>query len=110
MAAFETASGLNFRVGRIDGSIYGRMVLTGVQVRDPKGAFLTAPRLVVDWRPFAYIHSKIDVKLFQADSMQLLRNKLGVTQYLYKPHTSLQKLLRSVTEVCPLALPSAAAS
>ena len=51
-----------FHVDRIDGSIYGRMTLVGLEVRDPKGAFLTAPAVTVDWRPFAYLHGKIDVR------------------------------------------------
>ncbi|QJU58060.1 hypothetical protein HL653_09835 [Sphingomonas sp. AP4-R1] len=74
LAGFETASGLNFRVARITGSIYSRMVLRGVEVRDTKGAFLTVPELTVEWRPFAYAHSKIDVREFDAPLMILARN------------------------------------
>jgi translocation and assembly module TamB len=74
LAGFETASGLNFRVARITGSIYSRMVLRGVEVRDTKGAFLTVPELTVEWRPFAYVHSKIDVREFDAPLMILARN------------------------------------
>ena len=73
LAGFSTASGLNFRASRIDGSIYGRMLLHDVEVRDTQGAFLVVPELTVDWRPFAYIHSKIDVRLFSAPTMTLLR-------------------------------------
>src|SRR4051794_27457599 len=36
---FTLASGLNFRVGRIDGSLYGALVLRDVEVRDTKGTF-----------------------------------------------------------------------
>jgi len=74
LGGFSTASGLNFRVSRITGSIYGRMVLRGVEVRDTKGAFLTVPELAIDWRPFAYAHSKIDVREFTAPLMVLARN------------------------------------
>jgi len=73
LAGFSTESGLNFRTSRIEGSIYGRMVLHDVEVRDPRGAFLTIPLLRVDWRPFAYIHSKIDVRAFTAPTMTLRR-------------------------------------
>ncbi|WP_294390017.1 translocation/assembly module TamB domain-containing protein [uncultured Sphingomonas sp.] len=73
LGGFSTASGLNFRTSRIEGSIYGRMVLRDVEVRDPQGAFLTIPALTVDWRPFAYLHSKIDVRLFSAEAMTLAR-------------------------------------
>lgn len=47
---YTTAGGLNIKVGRIDGSLYGRMVLTDVRVSDPKGVFIVSPRLDVDWR------------------------------------------------------------
>lgn len=76
LAGFSTASGLNFRVARISGSIYGRMVLRGVEVRDTKGAFVTVPELTVDWRPFAYVHSKIDVREFDTPLMIVARNPL----------------------------------
>jgi translocation and assembly module TamB len=56
------ASGLNIQVGRIEGSIYGAMVLRDVRVRDTKGVFLTSPEIDVDWRPFHYLrHSHIDI-------------------------------------------------
>lgn len=73
LASFSTSSGLNFRAGRIDGSIYGRMLLHSVEVRDTQGAFLVIPELTIDWRPFAYVHSKIDVREFIAPTMTLLR-------------------------------------
>jgi translocation and assembly module TamB len=73
LGGYTTESGLNFRTSRIEGSIYGRMVLRDVEVRDPKGAFLTIPELTVDWRPLSYVHSKIDVRLFSAETMTLAR-------------------------------------
>ncbi len=73
LAGFSTASGLNFRAGRIDGSIYGRMMLRNVEIRDAQGAFAWIPELTVDWRPFAYLHSQIDVRDLLAPSATLLR-------------------------------------
>ena len=73
LAGFTTESGLNIRAGRIDGSLYGQMRLRDVQVSDPQGVFATIPVLDVDWRPFAYIHSKIDVREVAAPSVVLLR-------------------------------------
>jgi translocation and assembly module TamB len=49
------------------------MVLRDVEVRDAQGAFLTIPSLTIDWRPFAYIHSKIDVREFTAPTMTFVR-------------------------------------
>ena len=62
IAGYTMASGLNISVGRIDGSIYGAMVLKDVRVRDTKGVFLTSPEIQVDWRPFRYLHNHIDVR------------------------------------------------
>ncbi|VVT13578.1 Autotransporter secretion inner membrane protein TamB [Sphingomonas sp. EC-HK361] len=74
LGGYSTASGLNIKVGRIDGSIYGKMVLSNVQVSDPKGVFLTAPRLDIDWRPFAYTRNHIDVRSLSAGLVTLRRN------------------------------------
>jgi len=73
IGGYTTASGLNIRVGRIDGSLYGRMVLSDVRVADPRGVFLTAPRLVVDWRPFAFASNHADVRLLEAGLVTLAR-------------------------------------
>ncbi|MGJ3629981.1 hypothetical protein AB5I41_30175 [Sphingomonas sp. MMS24-JH45] len=62
------------RWGRIDGSLYGAMRLSDVRVSDPKGVFLTSPRLDVDWRPFAYVNNHVDVKSVGSDLITLRRN------------------------------------
>ena len=41
IARIETASGLNIRIGRIDGSVFGRSKLRNVTVSDTRGIFLT---------------------------------------------------------------------
>ncbi len=74
ISSFKTESGLNFRVGRIDGSIYGQMTLRDVRVADPKGVFLTAPTIAVDWRPFGYLRNHVDVRNLAVPSMTLARN------------------------------------
>ncbi len=64
--------------------------------------FLYELRSYHEWQHIpVLIHSCVPPTEF-ASSMNLLREKLGVVEYLYKPHTSLQKLLRSVAEVCPI--------
>ncbi|MBU3078797.1 translocation/assembly module TamB domain-containing protein [Sphingomonas quercus] len=70
---YETQSGLKLTVGRIEGSLYGRMTLRSVALRDPRGIFLTAPAINLDWRPFAYLHNKVDVRALWAGQMTLLR-------------------------------------
>lgn len=74
IGGFTTASGLNIKVGRIDGSLYGKMRLSDVRVSDPRGVFLTSPRLDVDWRPFAYLQNHIDVKSVSSQLITLRRN------------------------------------
>jgi translocation and assembly module TamB len=71
---YKTASGLNIKVGRIDGSIYGRMTLRDLRVSDPKGVFVTSPRLDVDWRPFAFINNHVDVRSLESGLITMARN------------------------------------
>ncbi|MCM8730659.1 translocation/assembly module TamB domain-containing protein [Hephaestia sp. GCM10023244] len=80
IGAYTTATGLNVQVGRIEGSIYGRMVLRDVRVRDPKGVFMTAPRLAIDWRPFAYLNNHIDVRAFTSPLVTLQRSPEFIVQ------------------------------
>jgi translocation and assembly module TamB len=73
IAGFETASGLKFSAGRIEGSLYGRMILRDVAVRDPDGVFMTADRVVVDWRPFAYLRNRVDVRELASPEIRIGR-------------------------------------
>ncbi len=73
IGGYTTASGLNIKVGRIDGSLYGAMVLSDVRVADPKGVFLTSPKLSVDWRPFAFVDNHVDVRTLSTDLVTLAR-------------------------------------
>lgn len=70
---FSTASGLAVKLGRIDGSLYGRMTLVGLEVRDTRGPFLTSPALTLDWRPLAYAVGKADIRLLSAREIRFLR-------------------------------------
>jgi translocation and assembly module TamB len=67
------ANGLQVRVGRIEGSLYGRMTLRDVALSDAKGVFATAPALVVDWRPQALLGKHILLRELSADTVRLLR-------------------------------------
>ncbi len=68
---FET--GLKIRVSRIDGSIYGEMVLHDLSVADSKGEFLYSPEVHLDWRPFSYLSNHVDVRSLTAQRMILRR-------------------------------------
>ncbi|MEA1014501.1 translocation/assembly module TamB domain-containing protein [Sphingosinicella sp. LY1275] len=69
----ETASGLDIDVGRIEGSIYGELIIHDITLKDPKGVFLTAPRAELDWRPFAYFRNHIDIKALSIPEAHLRR-------------------------------------
>lgn len=73
IGGFTTASGLNVKVGRIDGSIYGAMVLRDVRVSDPKGVFANSPQLNVDWRPFAFASNHVDVRSLTSPLIRVAR-------------------------------------
>ena len=73
IGGYTTASGLNIKVGRIDGSIYGAMTLSDVRVSDPRGVFLTTPKLNVDWRPFAFAKNHVDVRSLTTPLVTLQR-------------------------------------
>lgn len=73
VAGQRQPNGLEVRVGRIDGSIYGRMVLRDVAVSDPKGVFATSPAIVVAWRPGALVHKHVLIDVLSADTIRLLR-------------------------------------
>ncbi|SDA12951.1 translocation/assembly module TamB domain-containing protein [Sphingomonas sp. NFR15] len=73
IGGYTLASGLNVTVGRIDGSIYGAMVLRDVRVRDQQGVFLTSPAIAVDWRPFAFVNNHADVKSATARLITMAR-------------------------------------
>src|SRR5206468_1373399 len=51
IAGFETASGLRIRIGRIDGSIFGKSQLRNVTVADAHGVFAASPNIKLDWAP-----------------------------------------------------------
>ncbi|MEI9926556.1 MAG: translocation/assembly module TamB domain-containing protein [Sphingomonas sp.] len=73
ISATTLASGLNFRIGRIDGSLYGALVLRDVEVRDTKGAFASAQQVALDWRPFSYFANRIDVRALTSPTIRLDR-------------------------------------
>jgi len=69
--AFE--NGMKIRIGRIEGSIYGRMSLNHLSIHDTKGEFLFSPKVEVDWRPFSYLKNHVDVRSATAARMTLRR-------------------------------------
>ncbi len=73
IARFETASGLNIRIGRIDGSIFGKSQLRNVTIADQHGVFLTSPNIKLDWAPGAWLYNKLSIDSLTAERGPLIR-------------------------------------
>lgn len=73
IAGLEFANGMKIGIGRIDGSLYGGLVLRGFTVSDPRGIFFAAPEVRLDWRPFAYRNNHLDIRSLTAPSATLAR-------------------------------------
>jgi len=73
LGRFETASGLNIRIGRIDGSIFGKSQLRNVRVSDGRGVFLTSPNIKLDWAPGAWLYNKLSIDSLTAERVTLIR-------------------------------------
>lgn len=61
IAALRPANGLRFRIGRIDGSLYGKATLIDVRVYDPHGLILSVPRARLDWQPLAWFDNRLSI-------------------------------------------------
>lgn len=70
---FKPVSGLTVGADRIEGSIYGRLRIFGLRLSDPKGVFLTAPVVDLDWRPRDLIGNTLTVRSAEADIIRLAR-------------------------------------
>jgi translocation and assembly module TamB len=73
LSGMETASGLRIRIGRIDGSIFGKSQLRNVSVADSRGVFLTSPNIKLDWSPGAWLDNKLHVDSLTAARVTLAR-------------------------------------
>ena len=67
------ANGMGFNIGRIDGSIYGRLTVRDVTLKDQKGAFLTTPAFTLDWKPTALLSKHVLLNEVSSPSIRLLR-------------------------------------
>lgn len=73
IAAFELENGLNIRIGKIDGSIYGDAILSDVRFRDPKGEFARAPEIRLDWNPLSYFRRGVAINALTARELNVAR-------------------------------------
>lgn len=78
------------------------LVILELQLVDHSGIeFLYEFRSYPDWQTVPTIVQTNVPPVEFAGSRELLMSELGTTTYLYKPQTTLQKLLRGVSELIP---------
>jgi len=63
IAALEPENGLRIHIGRIEGSLFGDMVVHDLVLSDPGGRFASVPETDLDWRPLAWLTSGLDIRL-----------------------------------------------
>ena len=68
---YEFENGMKIGIGRLDGSLYGRMVIRNFTLSDPTGVFLESPEVRVDWRPIRYFANHVDVRSATAATMTM---------------------------------------
>jgi translocation and assembly module TamB len=68
---YEFQNGMKIGIGRLDGSLYGEMVIRDFTLSDPKGVFLASPEVRVDWRPIRYLANHVDVRSATAATMTM---------------------------------------
>ena len=68
---YEFENGMKIGIGRLDGSLYGQMIVRDFTLSDPKGVFLASPEVRVDWRPIRYLANHVDVRSATAATMTM---------------------------------------
>lgn len=71
IAAWAPQSGLRVSVGRIEGSLYKDALLRDVRVSDPRGVFLEAQAVRLDWWPLGWLSNRLEI-----DTLHIPRAKL----------------------------------
>lgn len=99
----NAASGAQAAILAAD-AIHPDLVILELQLVEHSGIeFLYEFRSYTDWQNVpVLIQSHVPGSEFN-DNWQLLKDELGVREYLYKPRTSLSQLIASVNEHLPVA-------
>jgi len=97
----NAASGAQAAIMAAD-AVQPDLVILELQLVEHSGIeFLYEFRSYPDWQDVpVLIHTHVPSAEFN-DSWKLLKEELGVRDYLYKPHTSLRRLTASVSEHLP---------
>jgi translocation and assembly module TamB len=73
IAGMAPRSGLQIRIGRIEGSIWGETRLRDVRLYDPQGLFAESPLIKLDWQPLGWITNRLIIHDLDADLASLHR-------------------------------------
>ena len=73
IAAMTPHSGLRIRIGRIEGSIWGRTQLKDVRLYDPDGLFAESSQVRMDWRPISFLFNRLVINDLESDLLILHR-------------------------------------
>jgi translocation and assembly module TamB len=73
IAQVAPESGLRIGIGRIEGSIYRKAVLYDVKLYDPKGMFLSAPEIRLDWWPVSWLSNRLSIDDLNIPTARLYR-------------------------------------
>ncbi len=73
IAALAPSSGLRIRIGRIEGSIYGKAQLRDVRLADPSGVFFESGDVALEWTPWAWFSNRIEIASLSAPTATLHR-------------------------------------
>ena len=66
---YEFENGMKIGIGRLDGSLYGQMIVRDFTLSDSQGVFLRSPELRIDWRPIRYLANHIDIRSATAETL-----------------------------------------
>lgn len=66
-------NGLSFRVARIDGSLWHRATLVGIDVHDQHGRFARIDQLALDWRPLALAYNQFEARRIAVRTARVIR-------------------------------------
>lgn len=69
----ELASGLDIEIGRIEGSLFGELVIHDLTLADPDGIFFRTPRAELEYRPLRYLRNHIDIRSLVIPEAHLYR-------------------------------------
>ncbi|KWV92206.1 translocation/assembly module TamB domain-containing protein [Erythrobacter sp. YT30] len=71
--ALEFENGLQIGIGSLEGSLYGDLIIRDFTLSDPQGVFLASPEVSLDWNPFKFISSHIDIEALTAETATFSR-------------------------------------